>query len=136
MNMPENNSVDTRTYFEDIGAWPARAGSHVRAYVLGFVFSIILTLAAYALTSPAGNVSHVYVWLLVLALLQFAAQLFYFLHLGGKSTRERLYALLCGGIVVCILMIGSLWVMTSLNARMMQNSTQMLQYMNDQNGGI
>jgi cytochrome o ubiquinol oxidase operon protein cyoD len=135
MNNAHNN-VDTRTYFEDIGAWPAHKGSLLYPYIVGFVLSILLTFAAYGFASPHVQAWQVYTWLGVLALLQFVVQLVCFLHLSGKGSRDRVLTLLATILMVIVLAGGSLWVMFNLNSRMTSSQQEMVHYMDDQDGGI
>jgi len=123
-------------YFEEIGAWPRDFGKLARAYVIGFVLSLFITLAAYGIA-----VYHVLPWtplvvvLLSLAGVQFIVQIMCFLHLDRASaSRERLIVLGAIIVIVLILVVGSLWVMTHLNERMMTDPAQMQQYMQDQQG--
>ncbi len=121
-------------YFEQIGLW--HGGKVIASYVIGFVFSLAITLLAYWLT-VTGQLSHntALVVLIILALIQFAVQVACFLHLGGKdSSGERLFILAGACLVVLILVSGSIWIMFTLNSRMMPDSAQMQQYMNDQEG--
>lgn len=123
-------------YFEEIGLWPNESGKIIRAYVIGFVLSLALTLIAYWLT-VTGQLPYntALVVLIILALAQFVTQIVCFLHLGGKhSSGERLFILGGACLVVLILVSGSLWIMFTLNGRMMPDSAQMEQYMNDQEG--
>lgn len=95
------------------------------AYITGFVLSIVLTLAAYFLI-----VNH---WLLglgallfvaVLAILQLLVQLLFFLHLGEeRGPRWNLMTFLFAGMVVVIVVIGSLWIMYNLNYNMTHDMT-------------
>lgn len=123
-------------YFEEIGAMPRGFGPLARAYAIGFVLSLALTLAAYSLAVhhalPGGGLVAA---LIVLACTQFIVQVVCFLHLGRETaSRERLVVLGCVMVIVLILVGGSLWIMTHLNERMMADPTQMEQYMSDQEG--
>ena len=105
-----------------------------RAYVTGFVLSIVLTLAAYTLVVghvfPAAVITGC---IIVLAVVQFLVQMLFFLHLGRETKpRWKLFVALYMVMVVLILVLGSLWIMNNLNSRMMP--AQMLQYVNGQNG--
>lgn len=111
-------------------------------YVVGFVLSLLCTLAAFSvvwlhLTSGHSWPPHTFIIpaILLLALLQCAVQLICFLHLTeGSDARERTFSLGVAALVVFILVSGSLWIMTHLNARMMQDSGAMQQYMDSQSG--
>lgn len=123
------------TYFSDIGAWPHASGHLVRTYVLGFLFSLVLTLVGFEVAShPFVSRDTVLALLLLLACAQFGVQLACFLHLDDSGSKERMIALLCAVLIVLILVVGSLWIMFHLNARMMPSPSQMEQYMNDQQG--
>ncbi len=143
-NSSENHvSIDTKSYFENVAGWPMSRLSV--AYMTGFILSIIFTLVAYFLaTYPSSHSSILFTFslpivtsiLAVLAFAQFIAQLFFFFHFGskGEAARERLWILIFTLAIVTILVSGSLWIMFTLNARMMPSETQMEQYMNEQTG--
>jgi len=133
------NNVNPQTYFEEIGAWPAshRTGSMLRSYVLGFVGSLVLTIAAYLIALHIEHTNGILIALGVLALTQFILQLVCFLHLStDKGSRARVLALTGASIVVFVLISGSIWIMFNLNSRMMPGIQQMNDYMSDQYGGI
>lgn len=127
--------MNRKNYFEEIGAWP-RTHSMARAYVVGFVLSLLLTFIAYSLVVTDSLPYTVLIAAVVAAaVLQFIVQVYCFLHVGSDaSTRERLFALCAVGFIICILVSGSLWIMFSLNGRMTPDPAQMEQYMNDQGG--
>jgi cytochrome o ubiquinol oxidase operon protein cyoD len=88
----------------------------VRSYTVGFVSSLVLTLAAYLFV-----VNNVFSgWGLVfalagLAVTQLLAQLVFFLHLGRESSpRWNLTVMLFAVMVVAIVVFGSLWIMKYL----------------------
>ena len=124
-----------KNYFHEIGLWPERAGI-ARAYVIGFILSLALTLLAYELVVQATLPQQtIIIVVALLALVQFGVQVRFFLHLGReRNSRERLAILGAAILIVGILVSGSLWIMFSLNTRMMPDSTQMEQYMNAQLG--
>ena len=123
-------------YLEEIGIIPERSHKLAWTYILGFLFSIILTLIAYGMaTTHALSRAPLLITLLILALVQFVVQLVCFLHLStAQSSRERLIAMGAATIVVIILVSGSLWIMLTLNSRMMPSTQAMEQYMQDQVG--
>ncbi|HKR81912.1 MAG TPA: cytochrome o ubiquinol oxidase subunit IV [Candidatus Saccharimonadales bacterium] len=111
-------------------------GRRLASYITGFVFSVILTLVAYyAVTQHAFSRNILIMYIIGLALIQFAVQLLYFLHLG-EETRPRFKLLLFGFMlsVVLILVGGSLWIMNSMNYRMLPDEQHVKQYMNSQDG--
>ncbi len=98
-------------------------GKHgnIRSYVIGFIWSIILTLASYFLV-----VAHIFTGLnlvlviTALSIIQVMIQMIYFLHLGDEPKPYwNLIAFLFMTLVVVILVGGSLWIMYNLNYRMM-----------------
>jgi len=100
----------------------------LKSYVAGFGLSILLTLGAYFLANAHVQSGHLWpsshqllvAWLVGLALVQFVVQLIFFLHLG-RETKPRWNLLVFGfmGLVVAILVFGSLWIMNNLNYNMM-----------------
>lgn len=112
------------------------------SYIIGFVLSITFTLTAYTLVymhvhSQHEMFTHPFLRAAtdVLALAQFFAQMYFFLHLG-RETKPRWKLLVLGFmvLVVLIVVIGSVWIIDNLNYRM--TPQQMNQYMINQNGGI
>jgi len=127
--------MNTKNYFEEIGAWPRRGGI-LRAYTIGFILSILLTLTAYGIVvNHILPTSFLIAAILALACVQAFVQIVYFLHLGhGKASKERLFALGAFTFIVLILVVGSIWVMSHLNERMMMSPADMEQYMQRQPG--
>lgn len=134
-----NAPLDTRTYFEDIGAWP-RSSRMALAYVSGFILSLALTLCAYILAMHGMLTTRGILGLGTLAIAQFFVQIFLFLHLGrDRAVRDRYIVFWFAFVVVAIILSGSLWIMLNLAPRMNASGMtmdQMMQYMQDQNGGI
>ena len=124
-----------KNYFEEIGAWP-RSHNIARSYVAGFVLSLILTLIAYGVVvSHAFPVTLLVTTIAAAAMLQFATQLYCFLHLSAdKESRERWIGLGFAALIVAILVAGSLWIMFSLNGRMQPDGSQMEHYMSNEGG--
>jgi cytochrome o ubiquinol oxidase operon protein cyoD len=138
MNTPMNE-FNPKTYFEDIGAWPTSSkGVHRMAipYVTGFILSLIITFLAYhVVIQHALSPQLLVVAIVALAALQFIVQMVCFLHMGTQtSSRDRLIVLGFAGVIVTILVAGSLWIINNLNNRMMPTTAQMEQYMSDQTG--
>jgi cytochrome o ubiquinol oxidase operon protein cyoD len=124
-----------KNYFEEIGLWP-HSNSIARSYIVGFILSLLLTMIAYVLVvEDSLSYQLLVAAIIAAAALQFVVQAYCFLHLSGeKSSRERLFALCFAAFIITILVAGSLWIMFSLNGRMMPDTAQMEQYMNDQSG--
>ncbi len=92
------------------------------SYVVGFLGSIVLSLAAYAAVTGHyfANTTTTTVVVVVLALAQLAVQLFCFLHLGQEEKpRTNLLAFVFAAMVVIIVVVGTLWIMYNLNHNMM-----------------
>jgi cytochrome o ubiquinol oxidase operon protein cyoD len=114
-----------------------QARTALKHYIIGLVGSLVLTLVAYFMVT-----NHVFGggWKLALvvvglALLQFAIQLIFFLHVSaGSRPRWKLATFWFMLTIVAVIVGGSLWIMHSLNYRMMPTVEQMEEYMNSQNG--
>ncbi|HET7059698.1 MAG TPA: cytochrome o ubiquinol oxidase subunit IV [Candidatus Saccharimonadales bacterium] len=111
-----------------------------KTYITGFVLSVSLTAAAFFLvhihvarhhTYPSDN--FMMLALPALAVVQLFVQLVFFLHLSRRSnSRWNAWALAFAAVVVAIVVIGSLWIMSNLNYRMMYSPSQVKQYLKDQ----
>lgn len=92
----------------------------VKSYLLGFILSILLTLAAYLIVANhllAGGV--LVLTIISLAIIQLWVQLILFLHLGQESgPRWKLAAWLSTVSIILIVVIGSLWIMNNLSYHM------------------
>lgn len=90
-------------------------------YVVGFLGSLLLTIAAYLLVTMTNLSGGVLVALIVaLAIIQLVLQLVCFLHLGeGHGGRTRAYMFIAMAGVLLILVFGSIWIMNNLNYHMM-----------------
>jgi cytochrome o ubiquinol oxidase operon protein cyoD len=86
-------------------------------YTLGFIFSILLTLMAYWVVTQGNQSSSLMVWEIVsLGVVQLLVQLVFFLHLDRESKpRWNLGIFLFAGLVVVILVGGTLWIMKNLD---------------------
>lgn len=120
-------------YYEEIGFLP-REDVHAWTYAIGFALSLICTFGAYLLAvNHVLAIRPLVVAILLLALVQVVVQAISFLHLGiGKRSRLQLLVLGFAILVVGILVLGSVWIMFSLNERMSMTPAQMEQYMQDQ----
>ena len=108
----------------------------LRTYLTGYVSAIVLTLVAFAIAAKHTIMGNKLIAILLgLALVQFVLQLLFFLHIGRESKpRRKQLILIMMIVVVLILVLGSIWVMYSLNYRMTPD--QINQYMLKQDGGI
>lgn len=95
-------------------------------YIIGFVLSLLLTLAAYMIVVN-GVLGGMMLLLALggLALVQMAVQLIYFLHLGEEAgPRYKLASFGFMAVILLIIVVGSIWIMDNLNYNMMNMSPQ------------
>ncbi len=88
-----------------------------KSYVLGYVYSVVLTLSAYyiVVNDILSGWTAAFI-ILSLAVLQLAVQLFYFLHLDqGKKPRWNMITFFFAVMVVLIVVLGSIWIMVNLS---------------------
>ena len=93
----------------------------LKDYAIGFVLSLILTAIPFWLVM--GNVlppeTTKYV-IMGFAAVQFVVQMIYFLHMNSKSEGGwNMMALILTVVLLVIVLAGSIWVMTHMNANMM-----------------
>jgi cytochrome o ubiquinol oxidase subunit IV len=93
----------------------------VLSYTVGFVLSVLLTLAAYMSVVNKLFVGRtLIVFVVSLAVVQLLVQLLFFLHLGRETKpRWNLVIFLFMLLVVGIIVSGSLWIMYNLDYNMM-----------------
>jgi cytochrome o ubiquinol oxidase operon protein cyoD len=101
----------------------ADAASHgsMGSYVLGFFLSLMLTVASFWVVMVAA-VPHsvMLVAIVALCVVQLLVQLAYFLHIGtAPDQRENTAIFVCTGLLIAIVVAGSLWVMHNANVNMM-----------------
>ncbi len=109
-------------------------------YIAGFAISVILTFVAFALVKIHVDHHHAYpsdnfmmAALPALAVVQLFVQLVFFLHMGRESKpRWNAWALSFAITVVVILVIGTLWIMSNLNYRMISSPLEIQRYVNSQ----
>ena len=114
----------------------------LKSYIIGFVLSLVLTLAAAELvwihiSSGHTVLSHSFLIpaLLTLAVLQLIVQLVFFMHLADESgPRWRLGVLISTVGIILIVVIGSIWIMNHLNYNMMASPSDMNAYIQSQDG--
>ena len=90
-------------------------------YIIGFITCLALTLLAFTLVGQSIVMGETaFATIIVLAVIQFLVQVKCFLHVSLKPTaRWKLVTLIFTVIVLLILVCGSLWIMWSLNQKMM-----------------
>jgi cytochrome o ubiquinol oxidase operon protein cyoD len=101
------------------------SSQQAKMYVSGFVSSAVLTAVAFSLVkfqqSNPGVISQqlVVIGLVILAILQLIAQLYFFFHLGQeKKPKLNTISFLFMTMVICIIGFGSLWIMYNLDYNM------------------
>jgi cytochrome o ubiquinol oxidase operon protein cyoD len=106
-----------RTLAELQKDWPQT----LKLYLYGFTLSLLLTILSFSLAALNLFSTNILIGLLLfLALTQAAVQLIFFMHMG-KEAKPRWMSLVFYFmiLVVVIVAIGTLWIMTDLNARVM-----------------
>lgn len=94
-------------------AHDSHSGS-MKSYVIGFLFSIILTIIPLVVVlNDLLSKTATTVLILVMAVLQFAVQLIFFMHIKDeKKPRFNLMALIFGLVILLTIVAGSIWIMT------------------------
>ncbi|WP_395941944.1 cytochrome o ubiquinol oxidase subunit IV [Brevundimonas aurantiaca] len=101
-----------------------------RDYLKGFVLSVVLTAIPFALVMGEFGIDSTVlsIVLLVFAAVQIVVHMVYFLHMNAHSEGGwNLLALVFTGVLVVIVLSGSLWVMHHLNSNMMPDTHDMQQ---------
>lgn len=113
-----------------------REPGSLRSYVSGYLSAVVLTLVAFLVAAKHSLMGNKLIAVLLgLAIVQFVLQLIFFLHIGRESKpRYKRLVLLLMIVFVLIVVLGSIWVMYSLNYRM--TPQQINRYMVQQDGGI
>ncbi len=102
------------------GAHDAAHGS-LTSYTIGFLLSLLLTAGSFGAVM-SGVVPHAMILpaIVVLAVTQLLVQLALFLHLGSApDQRSNTVIFLLTGMLIAIIVAGSLWVMHNANMNMM-----------------
>ncbi len=100
------------------------AHGSLKSYLIGFALAIVLTLVPFGLAmggyfSPAVTAGVV----LAIAAVQIVVHLIYFLHIDPKSEGGwNMIALVFTGVILVIVLAGSIWTMQHLNDNMMPMS--------------
>ncbi|WP_274650753.1 cytochrome o ubiquinol oxidase subunit IV [Paenibacillus humicola] len=95
------------------GGGNASHGS-LKSYVIGFVLSIVLTIIplVVVMNHMLGRTGTM-ILIVAMAVLQFAVQLLFFMHLReGENARWNVLALVLGLVVLITIVAGSIWIMT------------------------
>ncbi|MDD3788602.1 MAG: cytochrome o ubiquinol oxidase subunit IV [Petrimonas sp.] len=93
-----------------------------RNYLIGFILATVLTVVSFGLAAFKESMPRnvIVIMLSVAALLQMLVHLYYFLHLN-KSSEQRwnVIAFAFTALLIFIFVGGTIWVMYTLNLRMM-----------------
>lgn len=85
----------------------------LKSYVIGFILSIVLTIIPLVMVlSHLGSKKLIFYSIMGMAVLQFAIQLFFFMHIReGEKPRYNVIALILGIVFVFTIVYGSIWIM-------------------------
>jgi cytochrome o ubiquinol oxidase subunit IV len=93
----------------------------LRTYTIGFIASILLTAASFAIVGEHLASGHQFpghqallMGILGLAVVQLFVQIRYFLHVGAASKVRDLATLALAAAIVVLIVGGSLWIMANL----------------------
>ena len=101
-------------------------------YIIGFIGSVAVTMAAYLLVTRGGVSRDVTIGIIsTLAVVQFIVQMVFFLHVADeRKPRFKLMVMGLMLLVVLIVVVGSIWIMHNMNYRMTPQQEQ--QYLKSQ----
>ena len=93
----------------------------LKSYLTGFVLSLILTAIPFALVmSGTWSSSAILAGIFGAGIVQILVHLYYFLHLDTSSAaRWNVLAMIFTLLIMALFVGGTLWIMNSLNYRMM-----------------
>ena len=93
----------------------------LKSYMIGLFLSLLFTFASFAIvTDHRLSIETLYGLLTVFAICQLLAQVVYFLRFNmTKDGRWNTMPFLFTGIIILILVFGSLWIMYNLDYNMM-----------------
>ena len=97
------------------------SSSGVLVYTIGLLLAVILTATSFWVANTSLLwASGIPLGLAVLAIAQMGVHLVFFLHVTtGPDNTNNVLALAFGVLIVMLVVIGSLWIMSDLNAAMM-----------------
>lgn len=85
----------------------------LKSYVIGFILSIVLTIIPLVLVmNQMLEKTALVLTIMVMAILQFVVQLFFFMHIReGEKPRYNVQTLVLGLVIVFTIIAGSIWIM-------------------------
>ena len=101
---------------------PAATGHvSVGKYMVGFVLAIVLTVASFGIVAAGVQPTYVAViGLVIAAVVQILVHLYYFLHLDLSSEMQwNFISIVFTALILFIFVAGTVWVIFTLNARLM-----------------
>ena len=122
MSENENNLLDVAP-----GAPHSNFLSETLAYVIGLALALILTGVSFWVASTGALwAPGVAVGLVVLAIAQMGVHLVFFLHItSGPDNTNNILALAFGVLIVFLVMIGTIWIMSHMDANMAPDPAMM-----------
>ena len=101
--------------------------SETVAYVIGLALALVLTGVSFWVASTSALWGPgVAVGLVVLAIAQMGVHLVFFLHItSGPDNANNVLALAFGVLIVFLVMIGTIWIMSHMNANMAPDPAMM-----------
>lgn len=104
-------------------------------YAVGGMLAATLTIVMYLMVVQSWfEGAWLAFWVVILAIVQFIVQLYFFLHFGSdRKPRWKTWTFAFTVFALIIVIVGSLWIMKNLNYRMMLGPDSMNDYMIDQN---
>ncbi len=113
---------DSHDHHDDHGHGEAEYHATFKGYAVGFVLSVLLTAVPFWLVMgkvlPTPGLTAAVI--LAFAAVQVVVHMVYFLHMNAKVEQGwSLLALVFTGVLVVIMLAGSIWVMHHLNTNMM-----------------
>jgi cytochrome o ubiquinol oxidase operon protein cyoD len=95
-----------------------------RSYTIGFLLAIALTVVPFGLVMTHASIGTPLL-IAIFAMAQIVVHIVYFLHVDrSEEQRWNLMALVFTGIVLCIILGGSIWIMHNLYINMMPGMMQ------------
>jgi cytochrome o ubiquinol oxidase operon protein cyoD len=105
----------------------------IRAYIIGFILSILLTVESYLLVvSHNFSSGMIMAIIVILAVVQLMVQLFFFLHLDRMVKAPWNFIMfITTAIIVGMIVFGSIWIMAHLDYSHDHSAEKNTQYLQD-----
>ena len=94
---------------------------NIKSYIVGFLLSVVFTVAPfYLVMTKSLERNQLVVILAVTAVIQLVIQLKFFLHLDfSPSLRDNMLSFVFTGVILIVIVFGSMWVLHDLDYLMM-----------------